>query len=84
MKIYRINWYDARSIDGWCKLNEFNEELSLIHSCGFIVKENEDAVFLSANMAIDEVEGNTYSCTIVIPKKMIKDSWCVSQKEDNS
>lgn len=71
MKIIKVQWRDARSIDGWCVLKDFNENLSLIHSCGYLVKENNEAIYVSACAAIDEEEGGSYACTIVIPKKMI-------------
>jgi len=81
MHIVRVNWYDARSIDGWCKREDFDEELSLIHSCGFLIKENDEAMFVSACKAVDEVDGNQYACTIVIPKKMIKDIYRIADAE---
>ena len=32
MKLVRVNWWDARSVDGWCKLTDFEEALSLIET----------------------------------------------------
>ncbi len=81
MHIVRVNWKDARSVDGWCKEDDFDNELSLIHTCGFLVKENEEAMFVSACKAIDESEGDSFACTIVIPKKMIVDVWRISDTE---
>ena len=81
MEIVRVNWMDARSIDGWVKISDFDDDLSLIQSCGFLIKENEQALFVSACAAIDtESESNQYGCTIVIPKKMITDIWRLSDK----
>lgn len=81
MHCVRVNWKDARSIDGWCQGKDFDEELSLIQTCGFLVKENDEAMFVSACQAIDEEDGNSYACTIVIPKKMIVDVWRISDQE---
>ena len=82
MEIVRVNWMDARSIDGWVQISDFDDDLSLIQSCGFLIKENEEALFVSACVAIDieREESNQYGCTIVIPKKMITDIWRLSDK----
>ncbi len=82
MEIVRVNWKDARSIDGWVKLSDFEENLSIIQSCGFLIKENDDALFVSACAAIESENEtlNQYGCTIVIPKKMIVDIWRLSDK----
>jgi hypothetical protein len=71
MEIVKVEWKDARSIDGWCEERDFEENLSLIHSAGYLVKENAEAIFVSACAAIDLEDGNSYACTIVIPKQMI-------------
>ena len=76
MKIVRVNWLDARSVDGWCNLNDFEENLSIIQTCGFLVKENDNALYISACAAIDDE--NSYACTIVIPKKMVEKMWELS------
>lgn len=70
MDIVKIEWKDARSIDGWCQERDFDESLSLIHSAGYLVKENAEAYYVSACTAIDFGAGNSYACTIVIPKVM--------------
>ncbi len=44
MHIVRVNWKDARSVDGWCKDDDFENELSVIHTCGFLVKENDEVM----------------------------------------
>lgn len=71
MKIVEIKWHDARNVDGWTVLKEFEEELSLIHSAGYLIKENEYSIFVSAAIALDKFGEDAFACTIVIPKKMI-------------
>ena len=66
-----IEWLDARSIDGWCEERDFEEALSLIKTSGYLIKENDDALFISAAAALSHDSGNSYACTIVVPKKMI-------------
>jgi hypothetical protein len=70
MEIVRVDWHDARSVDGWCTFGEFNEELTLIHTVGYLIKENEESVYISACVSLSN-SGDQYCCTIVIPKRMI-------------
>lgn len=72
MKIVRIEWYDARSIDGWVEFKELSESLTLISSAGYLIKENKDAYYVAACTEVDAVDP-MYSCIIVIPKKMVED-----------
>ena len=71
MKIVRIDWHDARSIDGWVEFKELNESLTLISSVGYLIKANKHAYYVAACAEVDTVDP-MYSCIIVIPKNMVQ------------
>lgn len=72
MNIVKIEWEDARSIDGWCEEKDLEEKLSFIKTCGYLVKENLDSFYVSACVySNDDDKEKSFACTIVIPRKMV-------------
>ena len=72
MKIVYVIWQDAVSVDAWTEDYEIQPQLSEIHTCGILIKENKTTIVVGLNHDISE---NQYSCFMHIPKK-----WVVSIK----
>lgn len=70
MKPVYIKWHDAVSDDEWAELHDEPEALHVIHTLGFLIKEDKKSIVVA--MQIDpEREGR--SMTMTIPKAWILD-----------
>ena len=68
MEMVWIEWADAVSIDDW----EDKEEVAgcpIVRSCGFLLKEDDDAIALALN---HDVANDRVSCAIIIPKVLVR------------
>jgi len=66
MKVLYCEWVDAVAGAGWAD-NSSVDEVHLIRSLGFLVKETEHSITLAA-----AISGNQCNATITIPKAWIK------------
>lgn len=66
--IVLIRWTDAESIDGWTEGHLLDCGVAEIHSVGFLLQEDSQAVTLALN---HDTKNRSYSCVMKIPIGMI-------------
>jgi len=64
-----IRWVDITGETGWTSEEDFTE-VSWITSCGILVKEDDDALYLAMDKA--DGEGEIYNSTGAFPKGVIR------------
>lgn len=69
MKVVLVEWQDAESFDPWIAIDEAPQELTVIKSVGFLIRETKDILTLALN---HDVEGEEISCVMNIPRAWIK------------
>jgi len=65
-----ILWDDADATNEW--ENEVNEEEALVHTVGFLVKENKASYYISHTCYTDDEGTLHWNSKIRIPKGMVK------------
>ena len=65
LKAVYVVWEDPSSVDEWTDIEDMDTKLSVIHSFGILLKENNRCIVLSLNM--DQRE-KLASCSMIIPK----------------
>lgn len=60
-----IKWIDSRQIHGWMLDAEVDDTCCSIESCGFLVKETEDAYIVALSRGSNPLQWNDIN---VIPK----------------
>lgn len=68
LSLATVYWKDAYSIDEWDDDSEDIHSDMTVLSCGILRVNHPDLVALSLN---HDLKNDKYSCTMVIPKKMI-------------
>lgn len=66
--IVLVVWNDAESIDGWTEGHLLDCGVTVVHSVGFLLTEDSEAVTLALN---HDTKNKSYSCVIKIPNGMI-------------
>ena len=60
-----IKWVDSRQIHGWIYDEEVNDTCCSVESCGFLMKETEDAYIVALSKSYNPLHWNGIN---VIPK----------------
>jgi len=65
MKIVGIEWVDSRQIHGWVFEEDIETTVCEIKTCGFLIKETEDAYTVAVSVGENPTQANGIN---VIPK----------------
>lgn len=68
LKLVKIVWRDATSVDAWTDATEIIPECHEIVTVGILVSENLEVISVALNR---DVKGDAFSCFIHIPKAWI-------------
>lgn len=63
-----VVWKDAQSLDEWTDKKDLSLTPPTIVSCGFVIADTNTELTLSLN---HDVDNNSYSCMITIPRQMV-------------
>lgn len=70
MKKVEIKWFDARLMEDWHTDDEFNDDLAVAFTCGYLTRETEEAIYVTRD--IDPFGPYpTYRHSLMIPKSAI-------------
>lgn len=64
-----LEWIDPADIDAWTPISDISEELNLIRSVGFLIRETEKALIICLNRDLPE---HSASMIMIIPKILIR------------
>ena len=64
-----IEWFDAQSEDNWHFVDELEDELPLIRTLGFLLREHKDRIVVAQNL---DSENESTSMVMTIPRAWIK------------
>lgn len=65
-----VIWHDAVSSDEWTDIGELDYECAMIHSVGYLIKENESEITIAQNL---DLSNKACSMTMTIPMMWIED-----------
>ena len=77
MKIVKIEWVDSRQIHGWVLEEDIDTTVCYIKTCGYLIKETEDAYTVAVSIGENPSQANGIN---IIPKCCVT-SYEVLRKE---
>lgn len=75
--LVRVTWKDAKTDDkAWTSFGDEADELPIIYTVGWQVKETDDAIYLSATIGSEKKDNDEFRLTdmgqlFLIPKGMV-------------
>jgi len=74
-----VKWIDAESSSGWVDTSEVKEaELPVVHSVGWIIRDDNNIVAVAQTIGGDDICGVMY-----IPRSMVKETLVLSDPRDD-
>jgi hypothetical protein len=70
MKIMKVVWFDAQSLDAWTAYEDTPSDLAEVISVGMLIKQTQKSITLALN---NEITNGNYSCIMIIPRGWIKE-----------